>query len=89
LLEISAAGVTKGSALQRLCDGLGIAAAQVVAIGDMVNDLPMLRWAGRAVAVANAHADVLAAAGDVTGANTDEGVAHYLEGLLARFGDAP
>jgi hypothetical protein len=87
LLEISAAGVTKASALRRLCDDLGIGAAEVVALGDMVNDLPMLRWAGRAVAVANAHPDVLAAADEVIGGNADEGVAAYVERLLAQLGD--
>lgn len=83
LLEISAAGVTKASALRRVCDELGVAAAEVVALGDMVNDLPMLRWAGRAVAVAGAHPDVLAAADEVTASNTVDGVAAYLELLLA------
>jgi hydroxymethylpyrimidine pyrophosphatase-like HAD family hydrolase len=87
LLEISAAGVTKASALRQLCDDLGIGAAEVVALGDMVNDLPMLRWAGRAVAVANAHPDVLAAADEVIGGNADEGVAAYVERLLAQLGD--
>jgi len=82
LLEVSAAGVTKASALQRLCDGLGIAAAEVVALGDMVNDLPMLRWAGHAVAVAGAHPGVLAAADEVIAGNDHDGVAAYLERLL-------
>lgn len=82
LLEVSAAGVTKASALQRLCDGLGIAAAEVVALGDMVNDLPMLRWAGHAVAVAGAHPDVLAAVDEVIAGNDHDGVAAYLERLL-------
>ncbi len=85
LLEISAAGVTKASALRRVCDELGVAAAEVVALGDMVNDLPMLRWAGRAVAVAGAHPDVLAAADEVTASNTVDGVAAYLERLLAEL----
>ena len=89
MVEISAAGVTKASALEKLCDGLGIVAAEVVALGDMVNDLPLLRWAGHAVAVANAHPDVLAAADEVTGANTEEGVADYLERLLAELADKP
>jgi HAD superfamily hydrolase (TIGR01484 family) len=83
LLEISAAGVTKASALQRLCAGSGVVAAEVIAVGDMVNDLSMLRWAGHAVAVANAHPDVLAAADEVIGANDSDGVAGYLEGLIA------
>jgi hypothetical protein len=52
----------------------------------MVNDLPMLRWAGRAVAVAGAHPDVLAAVDEVVAGNADDGVAAYLERLLA--GDA-
>ena len=42
LLEISAAGVTKASTLALLCDRLGVDAADVVAFGDMPNDLPML-----------------------------------------------
>jgi hypothetical protein len=83
LIEVSAAGVTKASALERLCAGSGVAAAKVAAIGDMVNDLSMLRWAGRAVAVANAHTDVLAAADEVIGANDADGVAEYLERLVA------
>jgi hydroxymethylpyrimidine pyrophosphatase-like HAD family hydrolase len=48
----------------------------------MPNDLPMLRWAGHAVAVANAHPDLLAAADEVTTANDDAGVARVLERLF-------
>jgi hydroxymethylpyrimidine pyrophosphatase-like HAD family hydrolase len=83
LLEISAAGVSKASALAALCAARGIAAEQVVAFGDMPNDLPMLAWAGRGIAVANAHPEVLAAADEVTAANDDAGVAQVLERMLA------
>jgi hydroxymethylpyrimidine pyrophosphatase-like HAD family hydrolase len=83
LLEISAAGVSKASGLAALCAERGISAADVVAFGDMPNDLPMLAWAGRGVAVANAHPDVLAAADEVTATNDDAGVARVLERLLA------
>ena len=62
LLEISAAGVSKASALARLCESAGIDRRDVIAFGDMPNDLPMLAWAGHAVAVANAHPDVIASA---------------------------
>ncbi|MBA3303070.1 MAG: HAD family hydrolase, partial [Acidimicrobiia bacterium] len=55
LMEISATGVSKAFALARLAEELGFGAEDVVAVGDMPNDLPMLAWAGRAVAVANAH----------------------------------
>lgn len=83
LLEISAAGVDKASALAALCARLDIAPSNVICFGDMPNDLPMLRWAGYGVAVANAHTDVLAAADAVTASNNDDGVAVALESLLA------
>ena len=83
LVEISAAGVTKGFALRRVCEELGVSAEEVVAFGDMPNDAEMLAWAGRGVAVANAHGDALAAADEVTGSNDLDGVAVALERLLA------
>jgi Cof subfamily protein (haloacid dehalogenase superfamily) len=82
LLEMSAGGVSKGSTLAVLCDSLGITPDQVLAFGDMPNDLPMLRWAGRSVAVANAHPDVLAAAGEMTASCDQDGVAQVLERRL-------
>jgi Cof subfamily protein (haloacid dehalogenase superfamily) len=82
LLEISAAGVTKAATLAHLCGRRGVRAEQVIAFGDMPNDLAMLRWAGHAVAVANAHPEVLAAADEVTAGNDEGGVAQVLERLL-------
>ena len=58
LLEISAPGVTKASTLALLCADLGIDAADVIAFGDMPNDLPMLGWAGTSYAMADAHPTV-------------------------------
>jgi Cof subfamily protein (haloacid dehalogenase superfamily) len=78
LLEISAEGVSKASGLAAYADDLGIDALDVVAFGDMPNDLPMLAWAGLGVAVANAHPEVLAVADEVTGSNDDDGVAQVL-----------
>lgn len=86
LLEFSAVGVDKASALARLCARLGIAPSQVVAFGDMPNDVSLLRWAGRGVAVTNAHEEVLAVADMVTASNDEDGVAVALEGLLASHG---
>jgi hypothetical protein len=83
LLEVSAAGVSKASALARLCAEHGIAAADVVAFGDMPNDLPMLAWAGRPYAMANAHPDVLARISGRAPSNDADGVATVLEELLA------
>jgi Cof subfamily protein (haloacid dehalogenase superfamily) len=82
LLEISAAGVTKATTLADVVAELGHTAADVIAFGDMPNDLPMLSWAGHAVGVANAHADVLAAVDEVTATNDDDGVAQVLERLF-------
>ncbi len=79
LIEIMAPGVTKASALQRLCDARGLAASQVVAFGDMPNDIEMLEWAGHGVAMANAHHGALAIANEVTHSNDEDGVAHVLE----------
>lgn len=78
LAEISAPGVTKAARLEAWCEERGIARGDVWAFGDMPNDLPMLAWAGRGVAVANAHDDVLAEADDVCGSNDADGVAEYL-----------
>lgn len=79
--EIAAPGVTKASGLQRWCDALGIAAADVWAFGDMPNDLPMLRWAGTSYAMANGHQEVIAAADHLCASNADDGVAQVLEQL--------
>jgi hydroxymethylpyrimidine pyrophosphatase-like HAD family hydrolase len=83
LVEISAAGVDKGSGVTALAEQLGIDMAAVIACGDMPNDLPMLRRAGLGVAVANAHPDVLAAADAVTAAADSDGLAAVLERVLA------
>jgi Cof subfamily protein (haloacid dehalogenase superfamily) len=82
LLEIAAAGVSKASALTRVCAERGIASEEVIAFGDMPNDLPMLRWAGHAVAVANAHPELLEAADEVTTSNDEAGVARVLERMF-------
>lgn len=83
LLEMSAAGVTKATTLERLCASLGVDRAGVVALGDMPNDLAMLRWAGTSYAMANAHPTVLEVADRVAPANDEDGVAQVLEELLS------
>jgi Cof subfamily protein (haloacid dehalogenase superfamily) len=78
MLEVAMAGVTKATGLADVADRLGVAAADVVAFGDMPNDTAMLRWAGLGVAVGNAHPEVLAAADEVAPANSADGVAAVL-----------
>jgi Cof subfamily protein (haloacid dehalogenase superfamily) len=82
LVEISAAGVTKAAGLAWLCERQGVTAEQVVAFGDMPNDIPLLTWAGRGVAVGNAHPALRAIADDTTGTNDADGVADYLASLF-------
>lgn len=62
-IEFAAGGVSKGGALQWLCDRLGLRRELAVACGDGDNDLDMLRWAGLGVAMAEAPPEVRAAAG--------------------------
>ena len=79
LIEAAALGVSKASVVAELAADYGIGPQEVLAFGDMPNDLPLLTWAGTSCAVANAHPDVLAAASCVIGSNEDDGVAEYLE----------
>jgi Cof subfamily protein (haloacid dehalogenase superfamily) len=88
-VEVTAAGVNKAAALAEIAEELGIEAGQVVAFGDYPNDATMLAWAGLGVAVANAHAEVLAVADEVTASNDDDGVALVLERLVQLSGGPP
>ena len=82
LLEISAAGVTKATTLAVLAEQLGVEPADVVAFGDMPNDIDMLTWAGTSYAMADAHPTVRAAADHVAPANDDDGVASVLSDIF-------
>ncbi|MHA7648863.1 HAD family hydrolase [Mycobacterium sp. ML4] len=79
LLEILPRGISKASGLREIAEPLGIAESEVVAFGDMPNDVPMLLQAGLGVAMGNAHPDAKAAADEVTAPNTEDGVARVLE----------
>ncbi|MFJ5828148.1 Cof-type HAD-IIB family hydrolase [Streptomyces sp. NPDC093089] len=83
LIEISALGVSKASTLARCCAERGITADEVVAFGDMPNDIEMLAWAGRSYAMGNAHPDVIAAASGRAVGNNEDGVAVVIEQLVA------
>jgi hydroxymethylpyrimidine pyrophosphatase-like HAD family hydrolase len=83
MLELTAPGVSKASTLALLCTELAIDAADVVAFGDMPNDLAMLSWAGRGFVVANAHHSLLSAGFAVVPGNDADGVGHTVLELLA------
>lgn len=82
-VDVGLAGVDKATTLARACRRLGAGAKDVVAVGDNHNDLSMLRWAGRGLAVANAIPELIASADAVIAANIDDGVAILLEQLVA------
>jgi Cof subfamily protein (haloacid dehalogenase superfamily) len=78
-LDLAPVGVNKASGLALVADELGIRAADVLAIGDGRNDIEMLRWAGRGVAMGQSVEVVQEAADAVTGTVHDEGAATELD----------
>lgn len=81
-VEIGPGGADKRAGLQWLCALLGVDRNDVIAVGDEWNDLTMLEWAGRGVAMGNADERVRDVADETIGTNTDDGVAHFLETLV-------
>jgi HAD superfamily hydrolase (TIGR01484 family) len=79
LVEVSPPGVTKATGLAEVARRHGVSASDVVAFGDMPNDLEMLRWAGHGVAMGNAHPALLEIADEVTASNAEDGLALVLE----------
>jgi Cof subfamily protein (haloacid dehalogenase superfamily) len=86
LVEISAAGVTKATTLAVVAAEMGLGPEDVVAFGDMPNDLPMLEWAGTSYAMANAHPSVQELADHLAPHHDEDGVAAVLADL---FGLSP
>ncbi len=78
-LDIAPPGVNKATALAQVVSGLGYGPAEVLAIGDGRNDIEMLAWAGRGVALGDAALEVQAVADHVTGRFVDGGTAHELD----------
>jgi Cof subfamily protein (haloacid dehalogenase superfamily) len=83
LLELGPLGVNKAVTLAEYAAAKGIDAADVVAFGDMPNDIEMLRWAGSGYAMASGHPDALAAASLTAPGFADDGVAQVIEARLA------
>jgi Cof subfamily protein (haloacid dehalogenase superfamily) len=78
-LDLAPVGVSKAFGLARVAEELGVDASDVLALGDGRNDIEMLRWAGRGVAMGQAIEVVREAADDVTDTVHDEGVATELD----------
>jgi Cof subfamily protein (haloacid dehalogenase superfamily) len=83
MCEIAPAGVTKWSAIRRLAAGWGIADEEICAVGDDVNDIPMIRAAGMGVAMGNAVPEVIAAADRIAPTHDHDGLVEVVSWLLA------
>lgn len=83
-LDITAEGVSKASGLAKVADWIGVGAADFLALGDGRNDIEMLRWAGRGVALGEAPPETQAAADAVTGLFSDRGTVTELERWFGR-----
>ncbi len=81
-MDVAPDGVSKASALEKVRVELGVAAEDTIAVGDGSNDLEMLRWAARGIAMGHAPEHVRAAADEVTGTIEDDGAAHALRRVL-------
>lgn len=86
LIELSARGANKLAALHWLCRLNGLDLQEMIAFGDMPNDLDMLTGVGLGVAMANGHPDVKAAAGAHALSNDEDGVARFLQSLNSSEG---
>lgn len=82
MCEIAPAGVTKWSGILRLADQWGIEPRQICAVGDDVNDIPMIQGAGLGVAMGNAQPEVKAAADRVAPTNDEDGLVAVVDWLL-------
>lgn len=83
ILEVFAGGVDKWRGLHWIATQRGIAAEQIAAIGDEINDVAMLQSAGCGIAMANAVDPVKAVADHITDHHDDDGVAYAIERLLS------
>jgi Cof subfamily protein (haloacid dehalogenase superfamily) len=81
-LDLAPEGVSKASGLEAVCARLGVDPSEVLALGDGLNDLEMLRWAGRGVAMGGSPPQVIEAADDVTGSVYEDGLADEIERWL-------
>src|SRR5438552_3098682 len=81
-LEILPQGSSKGAALEFVAQHLGIPLSEIIAVGDNLNDLEMIRTAGLGVAMGNAPPELRAQAGYVTSTNDEGGLAEVIERFI-------
>ncbi len=82
-IEVTAAGVDKGTTVAALATEWGLEPSEVLALGDQMNDEPLLRWAGASVAMGNARPEVKEIADTVTAPCAEDGAAQVIEAAAA------
>ena len=89
MCEIAPVGVTKWSGVMAVASEWGITADEICAVGDDVNDIPMIRAAGLGLAMGNARPEVQSVADAVVGHHDGAGIADVAAAVLARLAQAP
>jgi 5-amino-6-(5-phospho-D-ribitylamino)uracil phosphatase len=82
MCEIAPAGVSKWAGVLRLADQWGISAEEICAVGDDVNDIPMIEGAGLGIAMENAVEEVKTAADRICPSNDDDGLIDVMNWIL-------
>lgn len=78
-IELNPKGINKASGVRQVCELFGYEMSQVIAMGDSLNDISMIREAGLGVAMGNAQDEIKAIADVVTLSNEEHGVARIIE----------
>jgi len=78
-MELTSPGIEKASALEHLIKYIGVTQEELVAVGDGLNDIPMLEFAGVAVAMENAYDEVKDIADYITLSNEEDGISYFLK----------
>ena len=81
-IEIYGQGIDKAYGAKRICEHLGVAQEETMAIGDHLNDLALISWAGLGVAMQNAQPELIALADHVTTSVYEDGVARAIEQFI-------
>jgi HAD superfamily hydrolase (TIGR01484 family) len=84
-IELNPKGISKASGLREIGNRIGISMSEVVAVGDSLNDIAMIREAGLGVAMGNAQEAVKQAADRVTDTNVNHGVAAVIRSVLEDY----
>ena len=82
MVDVCAAGITKGTGLAEVAARFGVAQDEVMAVGDNHNDLDMLRWAGTGVIMGNAEPELFLDGFHLTGTNDQAGLAQAIERFI-------